>query len=313
MSQLDPFHGLPRWPRGSAVAVGVFDGVHAGHRRLIDTTRRWAVGQGAGAAALTFDPHPAALFRPGARGAMLLQTVEDRVAELRAAGLDRVGVARFDHAFAAQDPEQFVDSVLLDRLGAACVVVGDDFRFGAGQAGNALLLEEMGRRKGFGVEVVPEVRVDGVPARSTVIRERLESGDVGAARGLLGRPHRVSGTVIGGKRLGRTIGFPTANLDPPAQLVIPASGVYAAVARGDFGERAAAVSVGVNATVDPQAAPTVEAFLLDYSGDLYGTRLTVDFLERVRGMEAFEGLDALKAAIARDVDQVRAIVAGEPV
>lgn len=308
MSALVDGFGLPAWEPGGAVAVGVFDGVHAGHRRLVDVARAWAADRDAVASGLTFDPHPSALFRPAGRVAPLLQTLDDRLATLAHAGLARVAVARFDRAFAVQDPEQFVDTVLLGRLGAACVVVGEDFRFGAGQAGDVRVLEELGRRKGFALEVVPEVRVDGVPARSTVIRGRIEDGDVAGAARLLGRPHGVRGIVAPGRRLGRTIGFPTANLAVPEGLVVPGSGVYAAWARGTFGKCPAAVSIGVNVTVDPDASPTVEAHLLDWSGDLYGEPLALEFVARLRGMAAFAGLDALKAAIDDDVRRARGIL-----
>lgn len=302
---LDTFpFGLPVWKPGSAVAVGVFDGVHQGHRALVNAARAAVATHGGPVAALTFDPHPLDILRPGS-DIPLLGTLDERCALLRDSGVEQVAVARFCKEFAAQDPEAFARNILLERLGARTVVVGDDFRFGAGQAGNTAVLRALGQTLGFDVVVVPEWRLDGLAARSTVIRGLLEAGDVGKAGQLLGRAYALPGTVVPGRRLGRTIGFPTANLGSEPRRVVPDAGVYAGWARGSFGRRMAAVSVGVNVTIDPNAEPTVEAHLLDFDADLYGQRITLEFCERLRGMVRFDGLPALVAQIQADVENTR--------
>lgn len=297
-------YGLPEWEPGAAVAVGVFDGVHQGHRALVDAAKAAGLATGGSVAALTFDPHPLDILRPGS-DVPLLGTLSERCALLEATGVERIAVARFCRGFASQTPEEFARQILAGRLGARTVVVGDDFRFGAGQAGNVEVLRRLGKELGFGVVVVPEWRLDGRAARSTVIRGLLEAGDVAVAARLLGRPYALPGIVVPGRRLGRTIGFPTANLGPEARRVVPAAGVYAGVAIGEFGRRLAAISVGVNVTVDPDSDPTVEAHLLDFDGDLYGQRIVVEFHDHLRGMVRFDGLPALMAQIRTDVDETR--------
>lgn len=296
--------GADGWAPGACVALGVFDGVHLGHRALIAAAADEARRTGGYAAALTFDPHPAALFAPSSTPP-LLGTLDERRALLREAGARAVAVARFDRAFASQSPEAFAREVLARRLGARAVVVGEDFRFGAGQAGDAAALAALGERLGFSVRVVPQVTVDGVPARSRTIRGRLADGDVAGAAALLGRDFARTALVVRGRQLGRTLGWPTANLAPTPGLATPGAGVYAGRATCDAGTFAAAVSVGVNVTIDEDAAPTVEAHLLDFDGDLYDRPLTVAFVRRLRGMVKFDGLDALTAQIARDVDATR--------
>ncbi len=306
--RLDTFpFGLPVWEPGSAVALGVFDGVHQGHRALVNAASAAAETHGGPVAAMTFDPHPLDILRPGS-DVPLLGTVDERCALLRDAGVEQIAVARFCKEFAAQSPEAFARNILVERLGARTVVVGDDFRFGAGQAGNTAVLRELGQSLGFDVVVVPEWRLDNLAARSTVIRGLLESGDVAMAGRLLGRFYALPGIVVPGRRLGRTIGFPTANLGAEPRRVVPDAGVYAGWAHGSFGRRMAAVSVGVNVTVDPNAEPTVEAHLLDFDGDLYGQRITVEFCERLRGMVRFDGLPALVAQIRADVDATRGLL-----
>jgi len=298
-----PF-GLPVWEPGSAVAIGVFDGVHQGHRALVAAARDAAAASGGTVAALTFDPHPLDVLRPG-HPVPLLGTLEERCALLREAGVERIAVARFCREFASQDPTRFARDILAGRLGARDVVVGEDFRFGTGQRGDVAALRALGKTLGFATHVVPEWRDGSLPARSTVIRGLLEVGEVASASRLLGRDYSVPGVVVPGKRLGRTIGFPTANLESEPRRVVPASGVYAGWVDGSFGRRMAAVSVGVNATIDPAAEPTVEAHLLDFDGDLYGQRIVVTFHRRLRGMVQFDGLPALVAQIQADVNETR--------
>lgn len=283
-----------------AVTIGIFDGVHRGHRALLDSART----TGLSVTALTFDPHPAALLSPSRVPAMLL-SLSDRERLLREGGADSVVALPFDRAFAAQTPEEFIEGILLGKLRATCVVVGEDFRYGCDRRGDIAALKSSGERHGFSMVVVPPVFLDGVPARSTTIRQMLLGGQPEAAARLLGRPHFLTGTVVRGKQLGRTIGFPTANLDVPHGLLVPAPGVYAGEATWNGETRKAAISVGVNVTVDEAAPPTVEAHLLDFDGDLYDKTLTLTFERFLRPMVKFDGLDALIAAIRADVDAVR--------
>ena len=283
-----------------AVTIGIFDGVHLGHRALLDAAR----ATGLSVTALTFDPHPAALLAPSRVPPMLL-SLDDRESLLREGGADSVVVLPFDRTLAAQTPAAFVEEILLGQLGAACVVVGDDFRYGCDRRGDIAALRLAGERRGFSVVVVPPVFLGGVPARSTTIRQMLAGGQPEGAARLLGRPHFLTGIIVRGKQLGRTIGFPTANLDVPRGLLVPAPGVYAGEARWNGLARKAAISVGVNVTVDESAAPTVEAYLLDFDGDLYDETLTLTFERFLRPMVKFNGLDALIAAIRADVEAVR--------
>ncbi|MGC4047950.1 MAG: bifunctional riboflavin kinase/FAD synthetase [Armatimonas sp.] len=284
----------------NAVTIGIFDGVHKGHQALLQA----AQATGLSALALTFDPHPATLFSP-ARVPLLLGTVEERDALLRAHGVDTVVIQPFDRAFAALTPDDFVREVLLDGLNAGAIIVGEDFRFGCDRRGDISALRQAGDRHDFKVIVVPPVFLDGTPVRSTTIRQLLSGGQTEAAARLLGRPYSLSGVVVRGRQLGRQLGFPTANLAIPAGQLIPAPGVYA----GRVGECLAAISVGVNITVDPDAAPTVEAYLLDFFGDLYDQHLTFQFEKFLRPMQKFDGLDTLISAIRADVETVRTTLA----
>ena len=284
----------------AAVTIGIFDGVHRGHRALLDAARE----TGLSVAALTFDPHPAALLAPSRVPPMLL-SLDDRERLLREGGADSVVVLSFDRTLAALPPEAFVEEILLGTLGAKAVVVGEDFRYGCDRRGDISSLKFAGERRGFSVIVVPPVFVGGVPARSTTIRQMLAGGQPEGAARLLGRPHFLTGTVEKGKQLGRTLGFPTANLAVPGGLVVPAPGVYAGEARWSGQTWKAAISVGVNVSVDEAAAPTVEAHLLDFDGDLYDEVLTLTFERFLRPMIKFNGLDALVSAIRADVDAVQ--------
>lgn len=292
-------------PHGpSVVAPGNYDGVHAGHRALIQAARELA-GDGVGVTVMTFNPHPAVLLAPE-RAPALLTTIERRIELLRGAGADRVEVATFDEAFAAQSPDEFVED-LVGRLGARGVVVGPDFRFGKGRAGDIEVLRSAGASMGFAVRVVDPVLRGGEVVSSTRIRRCLREGRVEDATELLGRVHDSSGVVVEGDRRGRTIGFPTANLacDP---VLLPADGVYAVVGRAPGGELLTGVAnLGVRPTF--AAGRSVEVHLFDFDGDLYGRTLRVGFVGRLRGEQKFDGLDALKAQIASDAERARRLLA----
>ena len=268
-----------------AVAIGSFDGVHLGHRRVLDAAR----SAGAPATVVTFWPHPRLVL--GNR-VELLSTLERRLELLEMAGMDETLVIEFTPELARLEPTEFAQS-LLRRIGATTIAVGADFRFGRGAAGDPALLA----RLGFEVTEVP--RLEGVS--STRVRALLREGEVVEAARLLGRPAEVEGTVVLGYQRGGTLGYPTANLAVPADLLVPAYGIYAGAALG----HRAAISIGVNPHYGGQER-RVEPHLLDFEGDLYGQRLVVELWQRLRDERAFEGEDELVAQIAQDVRQTRA-------
>jgi len=307
------------WGR-SVVTIGVFDGVHRGHQRIIARTAGLAAGLGLPLVVITFDPHPAEVIRPGTHP-VLLCTAARRAELLAGLGADAVCIMPFTLEFSRLDPQEFVRLVLVDRLHAAAVAVGENFRFGHRAAGDVALLAELGEKYGFSAEAVPLLRDDGVKISSSLIRQKLADGDVTGAAGDLGRPHRVEGVVVPGQRRGRALGFPTANLQTFPYTAIPADGVYAGWL-STLGEREgqeyegerwpAAVSVGTNPTFDGQDR-VVEAHALDRDDlELYGVHVGVDFAARLRGMERFGSAADLVEQMRRDVDQARAITAGEP-
>ena len=289
----------------TTLSMGVFDGVHLGHQALLAETIRLAKELANTSLVLTFDPHPAVCLAPD-NAPKLLMTPREREVKLRKSGLNEVLFANFDASFAALSAEQFATEILQKHLGAQAIVIGEDFRFGKGRTGDAALLEA----KGFRVHTVPSVLIDGIPARSTVIRQallegNLVEGNLALANTLLGTPYTLSGKVVKGKQLGRTIGFPTANLHTDPRVLVPAPGVYAGVTTVDNRTYPIAISVGVNQTIGDNLPSTTEAYLLDFEGDLYGQTLCFSFVKYLRPMVKFEGLESLKKQIAEDVMQVR--------
>ncbi|WP_249009616.1 bifunctional riboflavin kinase/FAD synthetase [Conexibacter sp. DBS9H8] len=274
-------------PRPRRVAVGEFDGVHLGHRRVI----------GDADTVLTFEPHPAAVVDP-ARAPKLLTSLDLKAELIAELGVSELVVIPFDDRFAHQTPEAFIDHVLVETLGATEVAVGDNFRFGHGARGSTDLL---GADPRFRTRVEPLVAADGETISSSRIRELLRDGHLREANRLLGRPFRIRGEVIGGDRRGRELGFPTANLAIASELLCPAYGVYACW----VGDRPAAVSVGVRPTFGDGLAPLVEAHLLDFSGDLYGRILTVEFHAFLRGEARFATVEPLIAQMRADVAETR--------
>lgn len=290
------------WGR-SVVTIGVFDGVHRGHQATIGHAVRRARELGVRSVVVTFDPHPAEVVRPGSHPAVLSEPA--RKAELiEALGVDVLCVVPFTPDFSRLSAEAFVHDVLVEHLHAALVVVGENFRFGHKAAGDVALLSRLGRTFGFGVEGGPLVADNGTVFSSTYIRSCVDAGDVAAAAAALGRPHRLEGVVVRGDMRGREIGYPTANLLTGRYAAVPADGVYAAwlIHRGE--QRRAAVSIGTNPTFSGRER-RVEAYVLDFDGDLYGERLALDFVARLREQRRYDGVEPLVAQMALDVDEAR--------
>ena len=300
----------PSGARGAVVAIGNFDGVHLGHRAVIEEGGRIARALGAPLAVLTFEPHPRqVLAAPDEPFRLTPFRVKAR--HLAALGVEVLHVARFDRRFAAKEPESFVADVVAAGIGARHVVVGHDFAFGRGRAGTVALLTEAGAAHGFGVtRIEAAAGADDSVYSASQARRLLAAGEVAALPPVLGRFWEIDGHVVAGDRRGRTIGFPTANLRC-AGILHPARGVYALWARpdGDGGQWLPAVAnLGRRPTFD-KTEDLLEVHLFDYDGALYGRRLRAAFVERVRPERRFDGIDSLKAQIARDCDAARAILA----
>jgi riboflavin kinase/FMN adenylyltransferase len=304
----------PAPARGTAVTIGAYDGVHRGHRAVIEEVRRRAQALDCPTAVVTFDRHPATVVRPQS-APRLLTDLDQKLELLADAGVDLTLVIHFDEQRSQESAEDFVREVLGGCLRARLVVVGEDFHFGRNRGGNVELLKRMGPELGFEVEGLKLVDVPGVegPVSSTAIRLALSEGDVVKAAELLGRFHEVRGVVEKGDgRGGSVLGFPTANVAVPADILLPAEGIYAGwYARPDGASHAAALSLGRRPTFYPEGGPRLlEAYLHDFDGDLYGEKARVSFVSRLRGEERFESADALVAQMNRDVEAARAALAG---
>jgi riboflavin kinase / FMN adenylyltransferase len=300
---------------GECVAtIGVFDGVHRGHQHIIGRAVEVAAEQSLPAVVITFDPHPDEVIRPGSHPPYL--TSYRRQAELIAGlGAAAMCVLPFTVEFSRLTPDEFVHAVLSERLHAAAVVVGENFTFGYKAVGDVPMLAQLGEKYNFTAEGVPLLAVDGVTISSTYIRQQLSLGDVAAAAAVLGRPHRVEGTVVRGHQRGRALGFPTANVESPARAAIPGDGVYAGWLTaldldGTETERwPAAISVGTNPTFG-EGARTVEAYALDRDDlDLYGVHAAIDFTAHLRGNVRFDSVDDLIVQMHADVAQARTLTA----
>jgi riboflavin kinase/FMN adenylyltransferase len=295
--------------------VGVFDGLHRGHQQIIARARELAAARNLPTVLVTFTPHPSEVVRPGSHPPQLITNT--RKAELAAElGVDVVAFLQFTLEFSKLSPEQFVHQVLVEQLHAAAVVVGENFRFGHKAAGDIGRLAELGSRWGFEAEGVPLLADGRLPISSTYIRSCVEAGDVLAACEALGRPHRLDGVVVRGDQRGRELGYPTANVRAESYAAVPADGIYAGRAvridewgntRTDEPASLAAISVGTNPTFDGRHR-SVEAFVLDFEGDLYGQNLGVEFVHRLRGMVRFDSIDELVAQMDEDVARTRELL-----
>mgnify|MGYP001823088478 CR=1 FL=1 len=296
----------------SVLTIGAFDGVHIGHQTVIAEVRRRAAERGVLSAVVTFDTHPALIVRPHS-APKLLTTLDRKLELLEALGVDVVYVIEFDTELASTTAVVFVREVFVDRLNVAEIVVGSDFHFGKGREGTVAVLEQHGREFGFEVEGLELVKPEGsfTHVSSTAIRQALAGGDVRRVTSMLGRHFEIRGTVTEGDHRGRTIGFPTANVLLIEEMARPALGVYAGwYETSDGALHPTAINIGVRPTFyDSADAVLLEAHLLDFSGNLYETTARVRFVERLRGEQRFEGIDALKEQLQTDIANVRQVLA----
>jgi riboflavin kinase/FMN adenylyltransferase len=314
------WHGLDAVPSGwghCVVTIGVFDGVHRGHADIIGKAVALARERGVPSVLMTFVPHPSEVVRPGTHPPVLT-TIVRRAELVEELGVDVFCALPFTLDFSRMPPDEFVHEALVARLHASAVVVGANFRFGHKAAGDIALLEQLGSRWGFTAHGIPLLADDGTTLSATYVRSCVQAGDVLAAAAALGRPHRVDGVVERGDQRGRELGYPTANLRTEQWAAVPADGVYAGrVFRLDEWGRTrpggplggAAISVGTNPTFEVRQR-RVEAYLLDFHGDLYGEALGVEFLERLRGQERYDSAEHLVAQMDRDVEATRTLLRG---
>ena len=287
-----------------ALTVGNFDGIHRGHQAMLQRVLAGARARGLQSCVLTFEPHPREFF--GAQTAPTrLTSLREKLELLAAHGVERTHVQRFDRRFASLSPEDFIEQVLAQRLKARWLLIGEDFRFGAKRAGDVPLLRSLGRRYGYEVEVLPAVGRAGVRVSSSAVRAALAAGDLAGAEELLGRPYSISGRVVHGRKLGRELGFATANVQLKHNRP-PLTGIYAARVHGvGTASRPAVASLGARPTITASGRAVLEVHLFDFSADLYGAHMRVEFLHKIRDEEKYSNLDALKAQIERDCEAAR--------
>jgi len=287
-----------------ALTIGNFDGVHLGHRAIVGLLTDAARQRKLVSCVMTFEPHPREFFAPD-RAPTRLTSLREKLELLSGLGVEQVHVRRFDYDFARVSAEEFIDQVLLSGLGVRWVLVGDDFRFGARRQGDVAMLRDALVPKGVEVAQMQTVSLDGTRVSSTAVRERLAGGDLRGAAQLLGRPYSISGRVVGGERLGKGLGFPTANVQmkhnrPPLAgiFIVEVSGLEERPLEG-------VASLGVRPTITEDGAPVLEVHLLDFQRDIYGRHLQVRFLHKLRDEQKFADLETLKRHIARDVEDAR--------
>ena len=310
MTRIDACDRAPDHLRGAVIALGNFDGFHLGHQAVVGEAVRQARAQGRPAIVATFDPHPVRHFQPDAPP-FRLTTLDQREELFAAAGADAMLVFAFDGTLAATTAEDFVRGLLVDRLGAAGVVTGEDFTFGKGRGGNVRVLAELGAESGLTARAVGPVVESGEVVSSSRIRAALQAGDCATATRLLTRPFAIRGTVQHGDKLGRTIGFPTANL-PLGTYLRPRYGIYAVTGRMPDGRVVqGAANIGIRPTFDPPKE-LLEPFFFDFSGDLYGAEIEVAFHHFLRPEAKFDSLEALTAQMDKDCDEARRVLSALP-
>lgn len=300
-------HGRPRAQRPNAITIGNFDGVHLGHQAMLARLTARAAAVGGLPTVLTFEPHPREIFSP-ASAPTRLTSLREKLEILRGLGVAHVHICRFTRAFAALTAEEFVRGILLEGLKARYVLVGDDFRFGARRAGDFALLQAMGRQHGFEAEALHTVEAAGQRASSTAVRDALAAGDMATAAQLLGRPYSISGRVVGGDKLGRQIGYPTANIQLKHNRP-PLTGIFAVRVQGlEKPDWPGVASLGTRPTVHSNGRPTLEVHLFDFDRLIYRQHLRVEFLHKLRDEAKFPSLEALVAQIDRDATQARELL-----
>jgi riboflavin kinase / FMN adenylyltransferase len=306
---LDPATGLPvsLVAEPSAVTIGSFDGLHVGHRKIIGSMIGQARDNGLRSVVVTFEPHPRFVIESSSECPVrLLTTFEEKVLQFRTMPIDLLFVVRFDRQFASKSSEAFIREVLVKMLGARHITVGYDHGFGSKRSGSGRTLHTLGAECGFSVDVVGEVIADGAPVSSTRIRRLLETAQIREANDCLGAPYAISGTVVEGDKIGRTIGFPTVNLALPERCkLLPASGVYVASVEIDGQEYPAMMNIGCRPTVVEDGAVRVEAHIIGFSGELYGRFLILRMLDFIRAEQRFASIDDLKAQLELDKKVVR--------
>ncbi|MES2097065.1 MAG: bifunctional riboflavin kinase/FAD synthetase [Pseudomonadota bacterium] len=307
MERLSGGSAVPQALRGGFVALGNFDGFHLGHQAVVGRAVDRARAAGKPAIVATFDPHPMRYFRPDSRY-FRLTSLDQRERLFKAAGADGMAVFDFDAALAGLTAEAFVTERLVGQLGVAGVVTGEDFTFGRGRSGDIPMLRALGEEHGFTVDTIAPVQLDGETVSSTRIRDALKAGNPREAARLLTRPYTIEGVVQHGDKLGRTIGFPTANIDM-ANYLRPAYGIYAVRGRLSDGRLLdGAANLGVRPTFDPPKE-LLEPYFFDFSGDLYGQRIAVELIEFLRAEAKFDSLEALKVQMDADCDEARRVLA----
>jgi riboflavin kinase / FMN adenylyltransferase len=300
-------HGWPRARRPNAVTIGNFDGVHQGHQAMLARLASRAASVGARATVLTFEPHPREIFTPDSAPTRLTN-LREKLEILRGLDVAHVHVCRFNRAFAAISAEDFVSRILVQGLRARYVLVGDDFRFGARRAGDFDLLQRLGDALGYRAEALPTVEAAGQRASSTAVRDALAAGDMALAAQLLGRPYSISGRVVGGDKLGRRIGYPTANIQLKHNRP-PLTGIFAVQVQGlERPGWPGVASLGTRPTVHANGKPTLEVHLFGFDRSIYRHHLRVEFLHKLRDEARFDSLEALVRQIDRDVRQARELL-----
>jgi riboflavin kinase/FMN adenylyltransferase len=298
---------IPADLAGGVMTIGNFDGVHLAHQAIIRKVIGEARTANCKAIVMTFEPHPQQVLHPERKPFYLITTLEEKISVLESLGVDDAVVVPFTSEFSQTTAAEFAQRVICDAIHPVNVMIGHDYTFGRGKEGKPEYLRALGKTCGFGVEVIGAVEMEGGIVSSTRVRNAIQAGDVSLAARLLGRPYSLGGHVVEGDRRGRDIGFPTANI-APEKLLIPLRGVYAAFVDVNGERFRAAVNIGFNPTFTDQENLSIEAHLLDFKGHLYGRKLVLSFVERIRDEQKFKSLEALVSQIAKDVEQTRKIL-----
>ena len=300
---------VPEELQNGVMTIGNFDGVHLAHQAIIQKVVKEAKEAGAKAIVMTFDPHPQQVLHPERKHFYLITSLEEKIKILSEMEVDAAIVVAFSREFSKTTAEAFSRDIICGKLHPVKVLIGHDYTFGRGKEGKPDYLKAQGEKYGFAVEVISAVETEGVIVSSTQVRNAVLAGNVALAAKLLGRPYSLSGHVVEGDRRGRDIGFPTANIEPE-KLLIPSRGVYAVFVETETQRYMAALNIGFNPTFSEEKRITIEVHILDFNGHLYGRKLFISFIDRIRDEKKFEGHDLLVAQIKRDVEQTREILEG---